>query len=295
MKISTMTSALILGVGLIQTGCKPSGSGGDAKTVIQVQGSDTMVNVAQAWAETYGKVKSDVSVEVGGGGSGVGFASLINGTIDIANASRDMKPGEKTKAKNNSGKEATEFTVGRDALAIFVHKDNPIKEITLEQLKNIYYEDGTTTKWSDLGITIPGCDSAEIVRVSRQSSSGTYAFFREHVLNKEDFKLGSTDLNGSKEVVELVQNTPCAIGYSGMGYANPNVKMVPVAKAKGETAYEPNLKNTVDKNYPIARALYIYTLGQPEGAAKEYIDWIMSAAGQKIVAESGYVPIGPAQ
>ncbi|RMG56707.1 MAG: phosphate ABC transporter substrate-binding protein, partial [Gammaproteobacteria bacterium] len=264
-------------------------------TTIQNKGSDTMVNLAQAWAEAYHEVKPDVRIEVSGGGSGTGIAALIAGNVDIANASRDMKPSEREAAKKNTGKEVKEFVVGYDALAIYVHKDNPLEEITLEQLAEIYAEGGSITKWSQLGVKVPGCDSDEIVRVSRQSNSGTYVYFREHVLNKKDYKLGSRDMNGSKEVVELVAHTPCAIGYSGMGYATPEVKMLKVAAKKGEPAYAPTMENAISKKYPIARALYLYTLGEPTGAVKDYIDWILSPEGQKIVAETGYVPVTAAQ
>ena len=152
-------------------------------------------------------------------------------------------------------------------------------------------EGGTITKWSDLGITIPGGTSDEIVRVSRQSSSGTYEFLREHVLHNKDYKLGSRDMNGSKEVVELVSSTPTAIGYSGMGYATPAVKMLKVKKTAGDPGYEPNVANTLSKTYPIARSLLVYTLGEPQGATKKYIDWMLSDAGQRIVEASGYVPL----
>jgi ABC-type phosphate transport system substrate-binding protein len=143
---------------------------------------------------------------------------------------------------------------------------------------------------------LTGCGKSggqdEIIRVSRQSSSGTYEFFREHVLNKKDFKLGSRDMNGSKEVVELVANTPGAIGYSGMGYNEPGkVKMLPVSAKQGEPAIAPTVENTLSKKYPIARSLLMYTLGEPQGELKKYIDWILSDAGQKIVESSGYVPL----
>lgn len=292
--IVTMMASLALGVALIQTGCKPkeSGSSGGGGTVtIQNKGSDTVVNVAQSWAEAYKKIKPEVNVEVSGGGSGVGIAALIKGTVEMANASRDMKDKEKQQAKESTGKDAIEHTVGFDALAVFVHKDNPLEEITFDQLAAIYAEGGTISKWSQLGIKVPGCDSDEIIRVSRQSSSGTYAFFREHVLSKKDFMLGSRDMSGSKEVVELITGTPCAIGYSGMGYATENVKMLKVSKKAGETAYGPSVANAQAKTYPIARALYIYTLGNPEGAVKDYLDWIKGPAGQKIVADAGYVPL----
>ncbi len=250
-----------------------------------------MVNVAQAWAEEYKKVAPDVDVEVSGGGSGVGIAALEKGTIDIANASRNMKPEEIEQAKKNTGKEPKEFVVGFDALAIYVNKDNPINEITTDQLAQIFAEGGTITKWSELGITIPGVSDDTIVRVSRQSSSGTYEFFREHVLNKKDFKLGSRDMNGSKEVVELVGTTRTAIGYSGMGYATPAVKMFKVARKAGDPAYEPTVANTSSRAYPLARSLQVYTLGEPQGAVKKYIEWMLSAGGQKIVEENGYVPL----
>ena len=233
----------------------------------------------------------DVCVEVWGGGSGVGIAALTKGTIDIANASRNMKPEEIVQAKKNTGKEPKEFVVGYDGLAIYVHKDNPLNEITLDQIAQIYGEGGKITKWSELGVTIPGNSSDEIVRVSRQSNSGTYEFLREHVLKQKDFKLGSRDMNGSKEVVELVASTPTAIGYSGMGYATPGVKMLKVKKTAADPAFAPNNENTLAKTYPIARTLQVYTLGEPQEAIKNYIDWILSEGGQKVVAASGYVPL----
>ena len=291
--LSGMTAALALC--LLPTGCgkKEGGGSGEAakKQTIQNKGSDTMVNLAQAWAEEYHKVAPDVDVEVSGGGSGVGIAALEKGTIDIANASRNMKPEEMATAKKNTGKDPKEFVVGYDALAIYVHKDNPLNEITLDQIAQIYAEGGAITKWADLGVTIPGASGDEIVRVSRQSSSGTYEFLREHVLNKKDFKLGSRDMNGSKEVVELVASTPTAIGYSGMGYATPAVKMLKVKKTAADPAYDPNVANTLAKTYPIARSLLVYTLGEPQGAVKNYVEWMMSDAGQKVVEATGFVPL----
>lgn len=287
--------AALFALCLLQTGCghgSGSGGGNTANTAtIQNKGSDTMVNLAQAWAEEYKKAAPDVDVEVSGGGSGVGIAALEKGTIDIANASRNMKAEEIEAAKRNTGKEPKEFIVGYDALAIYVHKENPLNEITLDQIAQIYAEGGTITKWADLGVQIPGTSDQEIVRVSRQSSSGTYEFLREHVLHNKDYKLGSRDMNGSKEVVELVASTPTAIGYSGMGYATPAVKMLKVKKTASDPAYEPSVANTLAKTYPIARSLQVYTLGEPQGAVKKYIDWMMSDAGQKVVETSGYVPL----
>lgn len=279
---------------LLPIGCGGGNDTGGASAVcIQNKGSDTMVNVAQAWAEEYKIAAPAIDIEVSGGGSGVGIAALIRGTIDIANASRDMKPEEIEQAKKNTGKAPVKFVVGYDALAVYVHKDNPISEISLAQLADIFAEGGTITRWSQLGVTIPGGQD-EIIRISRQSSSGTYEFFREHVLNKKDFKLGSRDMNGSKEVVELVANTPGAIGYSGMGYNEPGkVKMLKVAMGDGKPTVEPTIANTLSKAYPIARALELYTLGEPTGEVRAYIDWIFSDAGQKVVEDCGYVPLPP--
>jgi phosphate transport system substrate-binding protein len=275
----------------LPVGCSGSKEAAPEKTVIQNTGSDTMVNLAQAWAEDYATVAPGVSVEVSGGGSGTGIAALENGTVDIANASRIVEPQEAAAALKNTGKEPREFMVGYDALAVYVNKANPIEEITLAQLAGIYAEGGTVTKWSEMGVTMPaGAD--EIIRVSRQSNSGTYAYFREAVLGKgHDFKLGSRDMHGSKDVVELVTNTPGAIGYSGMGYATPDVKMLRVARAAGETAWAPNVENTLNHTYPIARPLFMYTLGEPTGAVKAYLDWVLSPTGQEIVRTNGYVPL----
>jgi phosphate transport system substrate-binding protein len=291
-------SLLALAAALAVAAC--GGGGGQsaakpAKTIIQNKGSDTMVNVAQVWAEEYGKVAPDVEVEVSGGGSGVGLAALLRGTVDVANASRDIKPAEVEQATKNTGKAPVGFNVGFDALAVYVHKDNPLSEITFEQLADVYAEGGKATRWSDLGVKIPGVTDDTIVRVSRQSSSGTYEFFREHALGNKDFRLGSRDLNGSKEVVELVAGTPTAIGYSGMGYATPGVKMLKVAVKTGEPAVAPTIAGVHDKTYPLARSLHLYTLGEPSGAVRSYIDWILSDAGQKVVEDSGYVPIPPDQ
>jgi phosphate transport system substrate-binding protein len=262
------------------------------KSVIQNAGSDTMVNLAQSWAEEYAAINSSVSVEVSGGGSGTGIAALINGTVDIANCSRLMKPGEVQRATSNTGMTPQKFVVGYDALAVYVHKDNPLNQISLGQLAEIYGEGGKTTKWSQLGIKHPACPNDEIIRVSRQSNSGTYHYFREAILGKKrDFKLGSRDLHGSKDVVELVGRTPCAIGYSGMGYATEHVKKLKIAKKAGATGYKPSVETALNGTYPIARPLYMYSLGEPTGEVKKYIEWIYSDFGQKIVETNGYVPL----
>lgn len=263
------------------------------KLLISNSGSDTMVNLAQMWAEAYGKKLPNVSVEVAGGGSGVGIRDLMQGLVDVANASRKMKDSESEQAKRNTGKEPVEWIVGYDAMAIYVHKDNPVDALTIEQLASVYVEGGAAENWSQIGVDITKAGgNDEIVRVSRQNSSGTYAFFREHVLSKKDFKLGSRDMSGSKDVVELVSKTPGAIGYSGMGYKTEGVKFVKIAAKAGDEPAMPSLENVVNGKYSLARPLHMYTLGQPTGHLKEYLDWIMSPEGQKIVEEAGYVPVG---
>lgn len=260
------------------------------KTTIQNIGSDTMVNLAQAWAEEYAKAAPDVSVEVAGGGSGIGIAALINGTCDIANSSRSLEAEETAKAKAAHGHDPKEFMVAWDALAIYVHPSNPINEISVEELSEIYKEGGKIDKWSQVGATPKGGD--EIIRVSRQNNSGTYHYFREMVVGKKsDFKLGSRDMNGSKDVVELVSRTPNAIGYSGLGYRTDKVKVIKVGKKKGGPYVEPSIATTWDKSYPIARPMFMYTPGQPPAHAQKYIDWILSEPGQKVVEQSGYVPL----
>jgi phosphate transport system substrate-binding protein len=188
------------------------------------------VNLAQAWAEEYAGVDPTVSVEVSGGGSGTGIAALSTGVADIANCSRRFEPQEIDTAKKKTGKDPREFIVAYDAVAVYVHKNNPLNEITVDQLAEIYADGGKITRWSQLGVEMPN-GSDEIIRVGRQSNSGTYYFFREAILRKgHEFRLGSRDMQGSKEVVELVANTPPAIGYSGMGYGTSQVKALRIAK-----------------------------------------------------------------
>jgi phosphate transport system substrate-binding protein len=262
------------------------------QTMLQNKGSDTMVNLAQALAEEYRKVRPGVGIAVSGGGSGVGIASLENGTVDIANSSREIKSDEKEKIQAAQQKEPIEHTVAFDALSIYAHKANPLEKITQAQLADIFGEKGKTEKWSQLGVKVPGCDSDEIIRISRQNNSGTYEYFREWALGKEgDFKLGSRDMQGSKDVVDLVTNTPCAIGYSGMGYATAEVREIPVAMDDKAPAAAPSVQTVLDKSYPISRALYMYTLGEATGEAGRYIQWISSDPGQAVVEKSGFVPL----
>ncbi len=270
--------------------CGP-GSDRSSRSVIQNKGSDTLVNVAQAWAEAYGTVNPAVAVAVSGGGSGTGISAMINGTVDIANSSREMREDE-IQAARSRGIEPVQFVVGYDALAVFLHPDNPLDSFTIAQLAAIYGDGGPVDRWSQLDVSVPGCRSDEIVRVSRQNNSGTYQYFRERVMGEEqDYKLGSRDMHGSKDVVDLVEHTPCAIGYSGLAYANEGVKLPCIAAEEGAACVAPSVATALDGTYPIARPLFMYTNGQPEEAVKEYMDWILGEDGQCILLELGYAPL----
>ncbi|HHH31608.1 MAG TPA: phosphate ABC transporter substrate-binding protein [Polyangiaceae bacterium] len=284
-----MSALVLLAGGCSRSDKGDEGKGGGKRQVLQNKGSDTLVNVAQAWAEAYKKVNPNLAIAVTGGGSGTGISALINGTVDIASSSRSIKDKEIALAKEK-GIEPKEITMGYDALAVYVHKDNPLNEVSIAQLAEIYGEGGGIEKWSQLDVKVPGCDSDEIIRVSRQNNSGTYVYFKEAVLGKgKEYELGSRDMHGSKDVVDLVAKTPCAIGYSGLAYATEEVKMPCVSKAEGKCV-APSVDTAIDRSYPIARPLFMYTNGEPKGATKEYLDWILSDAGQCIIQEKGYAP-----
>lgn len=285
-KRNVLSAVLISTVSVLLTAC----GGGQDRQVIQNKGSDTLVNVAQAWAEAYQTVDPATVVAVSGGGSGTGIAALINGTVDIANSSRAMKDKE-VKLARDSGHDPIQHVVGYDALAVYLHADNPLTSISIEQLAKIYGDGGSFTKWTDLGVEVPGCKDQTMVVVSRQNNSGTYAYFRGTVLGKKDFRLGTRDMHGSKDVVDLVENTPCAIGYSGLAYATDHLKLACIAAETGGSCVEPSVASASDGSYPIARPLFMYTNGEPSGYVGEYLNWIKSDAGQCIILEKGYASV----
>ncbi|MBJ94736.1 MAG: phosphate-binding protein [Rickettsiales bacterium] len=292
--------AILLGSGCARSDRDAGGKDGAAvaskssRVVLQNKGSDTLVNVAQAWADAYRDVKPGVAVAVTGGGSGTGISALLNGTVDIANSSRAMKEREMEMARSK-GIEPIEHVAGFDALAVYLHPGNPLAEMSIEQLKAIYGEGGSLERWSQLGVEVPGCSSDEIVRISRQNNSGTYAYFKKTVLGKQgEYKLGSRDMHGSKDVVELVAATPCAIGYSGLAYANDHIKMPCIKNGTEAACVAPSVETAIDRSYPIARPLFLYTSGQPTDALKEYLDWILSDVGQCLILKKGYAPVKPA-
>ena len=270
-----------------------SSEGTNQRTVeIRAKGSDTMIQLATAWAEAYRKVKPNVFVNANGGGTGTGVAALQNNTTDICDASRELKPEERAKVKEVTGKDVKEFAVAYDALAVYTHLSNPIKEISVEELREIWAEGGTITTWEQINPAFTG----KIALFGRQNNSGTYDYFREHVCGKKDgkqreFRGGISEMNGSAEVVENVAKTSLGLGYSGMGYKTPNVNWLKVSNKKGEPGIEPGTDVARTGKYPIARKLYLYTAGEPTGEVKAYIDWILSPTGQKIVEQEGFVPL----
>ncbi len=293
MKNRTLISAVSsIGTALFVAGCGNSGSDGDSRTIANV-GSDTMLQLAMAWSEAYRKAEPGVNVEVNGGGSGVGIAGLINGSVELANSSRALEEKEVADLKARQNQDSKEFMVGYDALSIYVHKDNPLDEISMEQIAEIYKRDGTIKNWSDLGVTnIPGAKGDEIIVISRQNNSGTHHYFKEAVLGKKiELRPDTVNQNGSADVVNLVGTTPNSIGYSGMGYKTDAVKVLKVSKKAGEPGVAPSIASTLDNTYPISRPMFMYTAGEPAPHIRKYIDWVLSEAGQNILRDNGYVPL----
>ena len=247
------------------------------------KGSDTLLIVAQRWAEEYMNKHPAVSISVAGGGSGVGFSALSQKTTDIADASREIKSTEIQTAKSN-GVNPVEWVVGLDGIAIVVNPNNPITQLTMEQLEMIY--NGTYTNWSQVG----GND-ATIVTYGRQSTSGTYDFFREHVLHNRNFRADNRELAGNAEIVQSVQGDANGIGYVGVAYTKQglNVKIVKIKASESATPYEPSVANIKSGAYPIARKLYIYTNGIPTSALADYVAFILGPEGQQLLEEVGYV------
>jgi len=259
---------------------------------IENKGSDTIVNLALAWAETYQTVNPDLRISVTGGGSGTGIAALINGTVDIANASRKIKEEEIGKALEN-GIDPVEITIARDAIAVIVNINNPVDQLTIQQVSDIY--SGKITNW----IAVGGEDRP-IVRLSRETNSGTHVYFLENVLrlgekeNKTFFSPETLLLPSSEGITVEIRQNPNAIGYDGLGYVTDDVKVIAIAKTDNENDFILPSPETVNSDqYPIARDLYMYTAGEPSGSIAIYLEWILGSEAQEIVAELGFVPITP--
>jgi phosphate transport system substrate-binding protein len=286
-------AAILIFVLLLSAACGPASSSTETASVssatyIENKGSDTIVNLALAWAERYQGEHPEVRISVTGGGSGTGIAALINGTVDIANASRKIKEEEIADAQSN-GIEPVEHIVARDAIAVIVHPANPVSQLTLEQISDIY--SGKISNWSEVG-----GEDRPIVRLSRETNSGTHVYFLETVLrlgNSDDKTLFSMDtllLPSSEGIIAEVRQNPNAIGYDGLGYVPKDLKMIAIAEQEGGAYVLPSISTVNDKTYPIARDLYMYTDGEPSGIIKDYLDWILASEAQEIVAELGFVP-----
>jgi len=274
---------------LAACGSSYAGSSNPKTVYIQDKGSDTIVNLALAWAEKYQTEHPDISISVTGGGTGTGIAALLNKTTDIANASRQMQPVEIQQAKTD-GFDPVEFVVARDAIAVAVNPANPVGQLTFQQISDIY--SGRINNWSQVG----GQDRP-IVRLSREVNSGTHVYFRDVVVrlgdskNKTFFAADTLLLPSSEGIVSELRQNPNAIGYDGLGYIPADLKKIAVARAAGGPYVFPSVATVNDKSYPIARDLYMYTAGQPSGVVKVYLDWIVSPEAQTIVENLGFVPI----
>ena len=289
--LASALCVLAAAVSLAACGCQgaqsshqlPEGGG-----IIENKGSDTLVNLALAWAEAYMESCPEVRISVTGGGSGTGIAALINGTVDIANASRRMKP-EEVEAAQANGISPVEFVVARDAIAIVVHPSNPVNRLTFQQISDIYA--GRITNWQDVG-----GGNRPVVILSRESNSGTYVYFLENVVRMGDeqsevlFSPDALLMPSSEGITAEVSDNPNTIGYDGLGYVTPEQKVVAVARDASGPFVLPSVDSVNDGSYPIARPLYIYTAGEPTAQAAAFLDWVMGE-GQAVVPELGFVPL----
>ena len=288
MKFLKISSVLF--VSIVFLSCtRPSERKNGYTASIQIKGSDTIVNLIQVWAENVVEDNPSYNIGVTGGGSGTGFAALINKTCDIAMSSREIEEKE-TVAAAEKNIFPVEYMIGLDGLAILVNKNNPVTGLTLEQLRNIFM--ANITNWKEVG----GQDR-KIVILSRESNSGTHMFFKERVLrhnnkkSNDEFSPRALLMPSSQAIYDEVSQNPHALGYVGMGYINDNVKAISVAADENSDYFYPNPYNVMTGKYPILRPLYLYTNGEPRGVVKEFIDYALSEEGQKIVEETDFVPI----
>lgn len=291
MRLAARLIALVALLSLLAA-CTPASTDStspSASAYIQNKGSDTIVNLGLAWAEEYQNVKPDVRISVSGGGSGTGLTAMISGTVDIASASRQIKAEEITAAEAN-GITPVEYVIARDAIAVIVNPENPIKELTMEQIARIYR--GEVNNWSELG-----GEDRPIVRLSRETNSGTHVYFLEEVVrlgdkdNKEIFSADTLLLPSSEGIISEVSDNPNAIGYDGLGYVTDSVKVLGIAKTADQPFILPSVETVNNGKYPISRDLYMYIRADASQAVLDYMDWILSADAQEIVTKLGFVPI----
>ena len=270
-----------------------AGAAWAGESFMQIKGSDTMVNLGQAWAEAFMQAHPDTGLAVTGGGSGTGIAALLSRTCDIAQSSRQITEEERAKARE-AGLDVQEFTVALDGLAVIVHPSNPLSELTVEQLSNIFT--GSTTEWKKMG----GADG-KILVLSRERNSGTHVYFLEHVVRRgnpmgsEEFAPTVLMLPSSQAIADEVAESPLAIGYVGLGYVSEAQKVLAVSRQAGESALRPTVETVVSGSYPIARPLYFYTPSAPAGTVKQFIDFVLSPPGQQIALDLDFVAVHPPQ
>ncbi len=276
-------SKLIWTLGLVCVVSVAVGLSAPAGGNVTIKGSDTMLQLGQRWAETFMGQNPGVTIQVTGGGSGVGIAALINGSTDICEASRQIKPAEIDKLKERFNSPGVEIPVARDGLSVYLNEENPVGELSLEQLKKIYT--GVVTNWKDVG----GPD-ARIIMYGRENSSGTYSFFKDNVLEGKDFAAQTQTLPGTAAVVNAVAKDKLGIGYGGAAYAK-GVKDAKVKKDEKSPAFAPTLENVKSGQYPLSRNLFWYLRNKPTGDLKKLVDFVLSDAGQEIVSKVGYFPL----
>lgn len=250
---------------------------------LKIKGSDTVLPLSQKEAETFMKKNTTAKITVTGGGSGVGIAAFVDGSTDIAMSSRKMKMSEKMKLQD-AGKAFKEVTIAYDALSVIVNPANKVSQLTREQLEGIFT--GKIKNWKEVG-----GDDEKIVAYSRESSSGTYEFFKEHILNNKNYGSSLLMMPATGAVVQSVSQTKGAIGYVGFAYIEKNIKALKVSYDKGKTFIEPTVENAKNKSYPVVRPLYYYYLTKDAAKVKSFIDYILSTEGQKVVSDIGYISL----
>lgn len=285
-QLKTVAAALLLAA-TFAGGCSrddASTTGSADSGTLTIKGSDTMVHLVTAWAEAYMKAHPNTQISVTGGGSGTGIAAMINGTTSLCMASREVKSREQEQARAR-GITFHEITVARDGIAVVVHPQNPVGDLTMDQLRQVF--NGTLRNWNQVG----GPDQS-IQVLSRESNSGTYVFFNEQVLKKDDYGREVRLMPATAAIVQSVSQDRWSIGYVGLGYAEgASVKVVAVKQDASSPALLPSLDTVRDGSYPIARPLYLYANGEPTGLAKAFADYVLSPDGQRIVQQTGYIPL----
>ncbi|MBF0164130.1 MAG: phosphate ABC transporter substrate-binding protein [Magnetococcales bacterium] len=269
---------------------EPEGHG----KVIHIKGSDTLIKALKEWTRIYQEKNPGARVEVSGGGSGNGIAALINGHVEIASSSRLLREREiQLLTRKRVGQVPIPHVVARDAVSVIVHPDNPINGLALHQLTDIYSKVRRTLTWGDFGVKVPECPDQKIMPINRKNNSGTYAFFKQTIFEKrEHFDSQMLSMDASDSLVNMVGQMPCAIGYVGMAYVTNTVKTLCISKEQEVNApcVPPTTASTVDQAYPLARSLYLYTLGEPRPEVMKFLDWVRGPEGQEILTRSGYIP-----